>query len=161
MPDIVPFERFLSQTAEARIEPYLDAMRGAPAGAALDLAAAAVEFQSMKDFILRFYKGVRPVGSFVDSAGRPVDCIPKDQHPAAQAALRAGLRLPEHAPPPPRIGGSLAAAPVVGKGSHPHAVSPCPKGAIPVPRITLERMARHGTFENFSRKDPAPQSESS
>jgi hypothetical protein len=153
MREVEPFDVFLARTAAARWEDYADVLR---AGGATTEREAAAEFDKMKAYILDSYRGVRPVGSFLDAAGNPVDCVPFEQQPTVRTAVAAGATFPPPPPPRYRLGGPGPAAPADSAKRASPAL--CPSGAVPVPRITLERMAALGTFDNYFRKKPFPSS---
>jgi hypothetical protein len=154
-----PFDQFLARTAAARLEPYREAFLASPAGAALDAAALAAEFQKMKTHIAELYRGVKPVKSFVDAANHVIDCIPFDQQPSVRAARSRGIAVHEHMPPPPQVGGGpaqprvAAGNPVQSQASSPPA-PPCPPGSVLLRRVTLEDLIASGTLENHLRKFP-------
>jgi hypothetical protein len=143
MADVEPFDKFLARTAAARPEDYLEALRAAGESAPADAAA---EFERMKAYVLGYYEGVRPVRSYLDSLGRPWDCVPFEQQPSVRAAHAAGLKVPA-APP-------HAAARSDSGGVHPPA--PCPKGSVPILRVTLEHLVQFGTLDNYFQKGPPP-----
>ena len=162
MPPIEPFDQFLARTAAARPEDFADDMRTAAASCGLSSEGAVAEFERMKAHILRYYEGVRPVCSCLDAAGQVVDCVPFEQQPAVRAAAAAGHPQPV----PPRSPRPTSTAPAVALG--PDAAPPlatrapdtnechalCPDGTVPLLRLTLERLVRLGTLDNFFRKVP-------
>src|SRR5262245_29180170 len=99
MSDLVPFETFLAETAAARPEQYNEALAAGARQAGVEPETARAEFERMKDHILAYYQGVRPVRSFAGPGGETVDCIPFEQQPAARAEVAAGRRLAQTAPP--------------------------------------------------------------
>lgn len=148
MPDVEPFDQFLTRTASATPGPYLEALRSSPAAAQLDDSALAAEFERMKAHILKLYHGVKPVRSFTDPGGRVVDCVPFEMQPSVQAAHKFGFAVRTHNPPPPNLGTapSQPAAPVASEPP------PCPPGNVPLRRVTLDDLVRAGTLENYNRK---------
>jgi hypothetical protein len=138
-----PFDVFLARTAAARLEEYAEVFhrRGVPPG------EAAAEFERMKAYILRYYEGVLPLHSFLDANNTPVDCIPWEQQPTVRAARAAGLELPD----PPAA--SRTDAPNSGVG---HSRPLCPGDAVPLARLTLDRMVQSGGFTDYFRKQPYP-----
>ncbi len=147
MSTVEPFDLFLARTTTARPEEYADAL----AASGEEVTVAEQEFERMKAYILTFYEGVRPVCSYLDASGHPVDCVPVAQQPTARAAVAAGHPLP---PAPPAFPGGEEGRPpaVVRQGAFQEVT--CPAGTVPVPRVTLERLLGFGTLENFFRKGP-------
>jgi hypothetical protein len=145
MPDVEPFEEFLARTRAARPEQY---------------SIAASEFEKMKEYILDSYRGVHPVSSFVNEAGQVIDCIPFEQQPSVRAAIEAGQKVIRTPPPPSRLGRAEGQPPApTGQRGHPTQQSQnhggtCPPGAVPMPRLTLERLVRFGELKNFFKKGP-------
>jgi hypothetical protein len=147
-----PFDRFITRTAAARPEDFHDARPAAAEPAEAGPAADVGEFERMRAYILNFYEGVRPVRSFIDAGGSPIDCVPFEQQPSVRAANAAGLHIAAPAPSPAR------------KGRGARRPAPCPEGTVPMVRITLERLIPYGTLENYFSKThqaapPAPKSQ--
>ncbi len=130
-------------------------------------AEARQEFERMRAYLIEHYQNASVVHSFVDEGGRIVDCIPFDQQPTVQAARRIGIDVMRTAPPP--LQKARTAPRVVGQAGNPRSrptVPPLakglkdadgnliasPAGTVPVPRITLERLATHGRLDDFFRK---------
>jgi hypothetical protein len=166
MSEVEPFEEVLARPAAARPEQYAGALRAGAERAGVAPEAAPAEFERMKAHILHFYQGVRPVHSYLDAAGHPVDCVPFDQQPSARAAAAAGHKVFRTPPPPSRPEGSVRHPPA--GGGHPGVPpqgarasaderSACPEGTVPIPRLTLDRLVSLGTLDNFFRKFPAVQ----
>jgi hypothetical protein len=147
MADVEPFDKFLARTACASHEAFLDTILAAPGAAGMGREEAAAEFRKMKAYVLDLYRGVTPVRSVADASGNVVDCIPFHQHPSVRAAEKAGVKVLEHLPPPPRLFGPHAPAPAAHETQ-----APCPEGSRPLRRVTLELMARSGPFDQFFHK---------
>ena len=139
MPEIVPFDRFIAAVAEARPEQYADDLEAGARAAGVTLETARAEFERMKKYLLSHYEGVHPVGSFLDSNGQTIDCVPFEQQPTVRAAIKRGIKVPR---PAPRPLPASAPKPV------------CPEGTVPMLRITLQQLARHGTLDHFFHKLP-------
>lgn len=150
----VPFDVFLAETAAARPEQYEAALAEGARLAAITPEEARAEFERMKAYILSYYRGVRPVGSFLDRAGQTFDCVPFDQQPTVRAARAAGHPVARHGHAP------AALPPEASHRRQPLSAAPpaprCPEGTVPLPRLTLDRLARLGTLDNFFRKIPGP-----
>jgi hypothetical protein len=91
----------------------------------------------LKDEILRSNKSVRPVHSFIDAAGRTVDCVPFEQQLSVHARQEEGLKTTP--PPPSQAAHDSRAGP---EGSAAHFPSPCPPGTVKITRPTLEQKLR-------------------
>jgi hypothetical protein len=151
MSAIVPFKKFLEETAAARPEQYADALEAAARQVGITPEAARAEFERMKAHILSYYEGVEPVGSFQDRNGQTIDCVPFEQQPAVRAALAEGRPVARKAPRPPGVAGEPAHHLHV-REARPHLL--CPEGAVPIVRLTLDRLIRAGTLDNYFRKIP-------
>ncbi|HEX4611676.1 MAG TPA: hypothetical protein VH092_26000, partial [Urbifossiella sp.] len=127
-------------------------------------AVAPAEVERMRDYLLRYYDGVRPVGTHLDPSGATVDCVPFEQFPTVRAARAAGIDVAQTAPRP--TGSAPGPATAAGPHSTPAAIwphSPCPAGHIPVARLTLDDLVRHGSLDRFLAppgKGPVPTPES-
>jgi hypothetical protein len=173
MDQVEPFTEFLTRTANARPEQYAEAISAAAQRHGLSVERVAAEFERMKNYILSYYEGIRPVCSFLNASGQPVDCIPFEQQPSVRAAHAAGYPTEVTPPTPaPTPGISLPTdvepllAPVSGSSLPPDATRPpdsaspassprpiqIPPGTVPLLRVTLNRMIQLGTFESFFRK---------
>ncbi len=195
MADFVSFNEFLDYTADARVGHHIETLRAGLAraaaheaaleraagkGAARGARAAAVsaaagddtaeaEFRRMKDYVLKYYKGVKAEHTFLDVAGNFVDCIPFEQQATVRAAKAAGLKVPK-APPPHRP--AEVRRPKNGRTGFGPDTSPvispvrrgtvdlfgnsrdCPEGTVPLRRVTIARLAWYGTFAHFFSKTP-------
>jgi hypothetical protein len=150
MATLTPFDVFLTETAAATPEQYAEALVAGAQHAGISLKDAEAEFEKMKAHVLSYYEGVHPVGIFEDALGQIIDCVPFEQQPAVRSARAKGLSVAVAAPPHP--------SGVAGRMQHEkgtNAPAPlCPKGAVPIVRLTLERLVRYGTLANFFRKSP-------
>ena len=161
MPDIEPFDQFLTRTAAAQFETYQRILHASPAAADLDVAALSTEFEKMKKYVADLYQGVKPTKSFFDAARQTIDCIPFDQQPSVRAAKARGIPVKDRMPPPPQIGVGQQSqssrgvdAPPPAQAPSPPPASPCPPGSVLMKRVTLEDLVTFGTLENYFRKTP-------
>jgi len=149
----VPFEKFLEQVKSARFEEYARARN-----ARVESREA---FEDMKAHILRMYEGVGKVTSFVLD-GEYGDCIAIE----AQPTLRElGTRKIEKPPVSTTFGQRVE---VRAPGTFKYVDSPlklglkdrfgnvisCPERAIPMARLTLEKLTRSRTLGEFFAKLP-------
>jgi hypothetical protein len=151
MSTLIPFDVFLAETASARPEQYAEALEAGAAFAHITPEAGRAEFEKIKDYILGYYKDVQPLGSFLDANGQTIDCIPFEQQPSVRAARAEGLVVARTAPDPPQLEGMPSLGP------RPQPIQPkplCPAGAVPIVRLTLDRLLRWGTLDNYFRKIP-------
>jgi hypothetical protein len=146
----VPFDVFLAETAAARPEQFAAALQAAARQAGVSPEVARAEFERMKEHILSYYQEVQPVGSFLDADGQTIDCVPFEQQPSVRTAIAEGHAVARTAPPPPRLAGKHS------HGPRPQPAMPliCPDGAVPIVRLTLERLLRFGTLDNYFHKTP-------
>jgi hypothetical protein len=162
MPPIEPFDQFLARTAAASPDDYADDLRTTAKRCRISPEGAVAEFERMKAHLLRYYEGVRPVYSCLDAAGQVVDCVPFEQQPSVRAAAAAGYpqTLPPKRPRPTSTAPAVASPPDAALPAATPASEPtecralCPDGTVPLLRLTLERLLRHGTLDNFFRKVP-------
>jgi hypothetical protein len=149
MADVIPFEVFLTETARARPEQYAEALAAGSRHSRVTPEVSRAEFERMKAYLLSYYQGVQPVGSFVNPSGQTIDCVPFEQQPSVRAAIAAGHQVAGTVPSPSLPGGKAAS----GRGGI--ARPPlCPEGAVPLVRLTLDQLVRFGTLENFFHKLP-------
>ncbi|HYH66056.1 MAG TPA: hypothetical protein VD866_15285 [Urbifossiella sp.] len=130
--------------APPSFDEYLAAVRAA--SAADHPAVAPAEFERMRDYLLRLYDGVRPVGTHRDPSGAVVDCVPFDQYPTVRAARAAGHEVARTAPRPSGFATPDCGPPTAATALPP---PPCPPGNVPMARLTLDELARHGTLDRF------------
>lgn len=156
MSTVEPFEQFLNRTRNARPEDHAEAIRLSAARSGRTEEEVAREFQQMKDYVLRHYEGVHPLGSVLATDGEIVDCVPVEQQPAARAARAAGLAPVGVAPlPTGRLQSAESRARITRAQSLvPHGAV-CPSGSIPLVRLTLEHLIPFGALESFFKKHPA------
>jgi hypothetical protein len=151
-PRFVAFQSFVSETRAAAPVDYLgkDQARVRDANA----------FGEMKAYVLDLYRGVQVRHSFAES-GHAVDCVPLEQQPGLRGASEAdkrSARNPDKAAPAPTI---QETRPVPGR-THSldltlHAGKrdaygndmACPRGTIPMRRVTLQEIVRFPTLADF------------
>jgi hypothetical protein len=147
----VPFERFLEQVKSAKFEDYAHALN-----AKVESREA---FEDMKTHILRMYEGVGKVTSFVlgEEYG---DCITIGEQPTLR---ELGTRKIEKPPVSTTFG---QRAEVRAPGTFKYVDSPlklglkdrfgnagsCPEHAVPMARLTLEKLTRFRTLSDFFAK---------
>lgn len=156
MQQIEPLAEFLERTAAAEPSQYAEAIHAAAERWGLASDRVIAEFSRMKEHILHYYEGVTAVHSFLDGAGRPVDCVPFDQQPTVRAARAAGYPIDAQPPQPSRVEGAAVEA----QPAEPVRACLCPAGTVPLLRLTLERMISLGTFEKFFHKAPHSEADS-
>jgi hypothetical protein len=127
--DFLPFTTFIQSVEEARHEDY-----GVPRD----------EFEAIRSHILEAYEGVEVTQTFVDPAGQTFDCVPIDQQPSVRGTAAQRPRPPEP-PPLPDLGLP---------GTDRPAAESCAPGTVPMRRITIEEIIRHGSLEKFHQKSP-------
>jgi hypothetical protein len=155
MSALVPFDQFLAAIIVAKPEDFADALGFGAAFAGVTPEIAHSEFDRMKAYLLSHYEGVHPVGSYLDEMGQTVDCVPFEQQPTVRAAVKRGILVARTGPSPPQLSDQPDDPP---NGPHPKSITPpkrhCPEGTVPLVRITLDRLVRLGTLDNFFRKIP-------
>ena len=122
-------------------------------------------FEEFRKYLLDRYLGVTVPHSFVDDAGRVIDCIPIEQQQGLKDMGKAALKPPS-LPEPMNLEGKSAP-----EKTPPYAETPpsqldssrrdrfgnqmsCPAGTIPVLRTTLETLSRFRNLQDFFRKAP-------
>jgi hypothetical protein len=126
-------------------------------------------FAEMKSHILALYENVEAAHSFVDETGAIFDCIPIAQQPALRGTKEAVPEAPD-LPPLEAAGAAETAAAraeqderqdfsagsplAAGRKDWYGNAMQCPKGTIPVRRVTLEDLTRFPTLRAFMRKGP-------
>ncbi len=151
---LVPFKEFVQSLAQTSIAEF--------AQDPTTKVTTAARFNEMRAYLLDHYQGVTVPHSFMDEDGQIWDCVPIDQQPSLKGT---GLKV---ATPPP----SLPVAPAEGQPAakentimlqaqltpdrkdHLGNVMHCPKGTIPIRRITLDEMTRFETLDRFFHKGP-------
>ncbi len=158
MPTFLTFDRFLESVDRAR-PPTRRRLLESHTGR--DFAATSpgrTEFERMRNYIQRLYQGVHPRHSYQDVDGEPVDCIPVEEQPALGRLTRQERSVPFT--PPDYAGPNTEDQDVVGLSSRRPDVDPfgqprlCPEGTIPMRRLTLARLTRFATLDQFLQKAP-------
>jgi hypothetical protein len=115
------------------------------------------EFEKMNQHLINHYKGVEAVHSFKDQSGQVWDCIPIEKQPSIKRSSSTIPQPPDLQSITPKENGKkgkissfLNADLKDDEGN----MMNCPKGYIPVRRITLEELTRFETLENFFQKGP-------
>jgi len=159
MGKFIDFNEFLR---DLNSRTYQEQLRLTPDAAVADAA----EFEKMRAHLLSLYSGVNVRHSFLAPGGQYIDCVPVTEQPS----LRGTGASPATPPNPPlmdrpkapqapadrQAGGpaSREVTPRLGPGLHDVFGNEtcCPKGAIPVRRITLDQLSRYEDLADFFRK---------
>jgi hypothetical protein len=153
MQPITEFRRFVDSLSSVRPDQFLKV----PHSKISDESS----FGQIRSYLVRYYRGIEPVHSFVDANGSVFDCIPVEQ----QFSLRGkGGRIPKAPNLAGRAKGPRRESPpfarqIVQLG--PHLTDPfgnqmmAPEGTIPVHRLTFEDLARHSNLRQFFGKRSA------
>jgi hypothetical protein len=144
----VSFGEFIKATTAAAFADYKDRE-----GVAVK---SEKDFEAMKAHIVDLYQGVTPTHSYMTPDGQYIDCIPFAQQPGLRNAAAHEKVMPVPPPAPAAPPGGLDGKPTVpakpagqgGKDPFGNERS-CPKGSIPMPRVTLETMTRFPTLDAF------------
>jgi Neprosin len=136
----------------------LDELRAIP-DTAVESAAA---LEEMRAYLLDQYDGVTVERSFADDAGRTVDLVAREYHPAVKKSGEGGVVEAPAAPPAPEAGGYAA----LHETAEPRDVSRRRSGlghddqsrddslrTLPLERVSLEQLARFGSLAAMSQKD--------
>jgi hypothetical protein len=115
----------------------------------------------MQTHILSLYEKTEASHSFMDEGGAVYDCIPVEQQPSLRG-LKGHIPAPPDAPRHEAIGGRklrrkdiLIVSPLgPEKKDRFGNVMFCPKGTIPMRRVTMEDLTRFGTLRDFFSKGP-------
>lgn len=151
-PRFVDFQHFISEVAAARALDYVgkDQARVRDEGA----------FNEMKAYVLDLYRGIQVRHSFADS-DHAVDCVPFEQQPGLRRASdeekRSARTLARPAPGPavretgpvPGKTQTLDLTLHAGKRDAFRNEMTCPKGTIPMRRVTLREIVRFPTLSDF------------
>lgn len=122
-------------------------------------------FEEFRKYLLDRYSGVDVPHSFMDDAGRVIDCIPIEQQSGVKKASKTVLKPPplpeptnlEGKSPPekmPPYGEAAASQLDPGRRDSFGNQMSCPAGTIPVLRTTLETLSRFRNLQDFFRKAP-------
>lgn len=150
----VSFDAYLSGLSATQ---YTALAQRAGAGAVRDQAT----FDQMRSYALHLYQGVQVTHSFTDNGGY-FDCVVTMTQPSVHALGITALATPPPALPVPSPGEQAAGkAPRAAKSRltlglkdvYGNAVS-CPRGTIPMQRLSLQRLTRFPTLNAFLAKEP-------
>lgn len=149
---ILPFRDFVDQLPIVTF----DEIRSTP-GAQVQNEEA---FEAMKQHLRDLYYGVDVKQTFVQPDGQTVDCIPIDRHPSVTQSGGAILSPPTRAPliassaqaPPDFVTGSDHTRQPLSSSSG--GAAPCSTHTLPMPRITLQQLARFRNLRSFLEKQP-------
>lgn len=157
-------------TAERELRSDQEAPRGmlAHAQAASEIKDDVLEseFNKMKHFVMKRYEHAKSVNTYMDAGGNFVDCIGFEELQTVKNARAAGHTVLTAPPAPAMMPGGGRGVTAKSLPTAAKAVAPkdpflntmaCPEGAVPLRRITIGHMARHGKFENFFQKSPGIQ----
>ncbi len=136
----------------------LDDVRAIP-DRAVESAAA---LEEMRAYLLDQYDGVSVERSFVDDAGRTVDLVPREYHPAVRRSGNDAVVEAPAAPPPPEASGYAA----LHETAEPREVSRQRSGlgqddpsrdasprSLPLERVSLDQLARFSNLAARSERD--------
>jgi hypothetical protein len=152
---IIPFRDFVRMLEAATPDEY-----SARADSRLEDPSA---FEEFRKYLIDRYSGVDVPHSFLDDAGRVIDCIPIEQQPALKGTDNKILKPPT-LPELPVAPGKSPPGEATAQSPLPH-LSPdrrdrygnqmyCPAGTIPVLRTTLDTLVRFRNLRDFFRKAP-------
>jgi len=154
VPAAVPFASFVAGFEHSQSTDYI----GQPG----NRVATAANFEDMRALLERLYAGINVSESYALD-GQTYDCVRYDQQPAVRIQ-----HLTSIAKPPPTIP-SLAgvstgraksvargAAALAGPAAQPAVIDEvtCHSGTFPLPRVTLDELARFGSVREFFSKGP-------
>ncbi|RYY20594.1 MAG: DUF4409 domain-containing protein, partial [Sphingobacteriaceae bacterium] len=151
---LIPFSEFVSSLKQTEVKEFSHDPE--------TKVKSAGNFEEMRVYLADHYSGVTVPHSFMDEDGQIYDCVPIDQQPALKGT---GIK----AETPPDL--PVAKAERDTKTTSPKTVelqaqlSPnrkdhlgnamfCPKGTIPIRRVTLEEMSRFETLDHYFHKGP-------
>jgi hypothetical protein len=136
----------------------LDEVRALPDTAVEDAAA----LEEMRAYLLDQYDGVSVERSLLDDAGRTVDLVPRECHPAVRRSGEDSMAEAPAAPPAPEANGYA----VPHQSAEPREVARQRSGlgqddpsredslrTLPLERVSLDRLARFGNLAAMSEKD--------
>lgn len=141
----VSFHDFLTRTASAGYAP-----------ATADRVRTASDFARMRSYVLDLYRGVRVTHSY-EYGGAYVDCVTTTSQPSVRDEHIGAIATPP-----------ATAAPSTTPATEARAVSPltlglrdaygnavsCPRGTIPMRRLSLDQLTRFPTLKAFLAKEP-------
>lgn len=150
---ITDFRRFVGGLREARADTYV----GLPHAR----VESEEEFRRLQAHLVKYYEGVEPVHTFLDTAGKVFDCIPVEQ----QLSLRGVRGQLPHAPPLPGAdeppAGPIDPIGLPAVQLHARFTDPlgnqmlAPRGTIPIQRLTLADAARFRDLTMFLDREEA------
>jgi hypothetical protein len=141
----VSFQAFLSSVSGAR---YASMAASGEAGAVRSPAALA----QMQSYVLNLYKGVRVTHSFIQG-GNYFDCVVSMTQPAVRMHNIGRIATPPPAPRVQKLNGKAARS-VLTLGLHDaygNAIA-CPRGTVPMERLSLDRLTKFRTLRDFMAK---------
>jgi hypothetical protein len=123
-------------------------------------------FSEMKGHVLGLYEDVEAVHSFVDQAGGIFDCIPIEQQPALRDSTDAVPTAPDRPVVEADTPATRGDDDEMRDSSTGHELGPnrqdwfgnamqCPRGTIPMRRVTLEALTRFPTLRDYMQKGPS------
>jgi hypothetical protein len=154
VPAAIPFGAFVAGFERAQSADYV----GRPG----NRVATASDFEDMRSHLEKLYAGIDVKESY-SLGGQTFDCVRYDQQPAVRIQHLTAIANPPSANPS-AVG--LSAGKANNVVHHPaaldgHVVHPvtidqvsCRSGSFPLPRITLEEMAKFGSLREFFSKGP-------
>jgi hypothetical protein len=123
--------------------------------------SSAGHFDEMRAYLSDHYSGITVPHSFMDEDGQIWDCVPIDQQPALKGTGQRAATPPDmpgytegHAGEAKEKTITLQAQLAPDRKDRLGNVMHCPKGTIPIRRVTLEEMSRFETLERFFHKSP-------
>jgi hypothetical protein len=158
----------LSSTAKAAgessfvsFDAFIADVSKAPASGVAEGRAGAVRssqaFDEMRSYVLNTYRGVKVDHSYL-ADGSYFDCVETKSQPSVQALNTSDIATPPAAGTggiKSEAGAQSAASPLtLGlKDSYGNSVS-CPLGTVPIQRISLDRLTKFATVQDFLVKGP-------
>lgn len=153
MSHLLPFSAFIKHIANARRSQFAQ-------GAAV--VPDEYEFERMKAYVLQLYGGVQVQHSFELPGGIVFDCVPIDEQPGVRLQNIGSIAEPPELGPAPAPNGHTPGVErlFIGQQVDPSSKDAhgnqcrCPKGTIPMRRVSVEDIVRFRTLEEFFRKKP-------
>lgn len=116
--------------------------------------AADADIESMRQYLVRFYRKTTAVHSFIDENGQIWDCVPDDLQPGVRGKKKIDLDMPEFPGPPVAASRNLTPDELFDSGSDKFGNERlAPLGTIPIRRLTLEDFARYDSLQSYHRKN--------